>query len=65
MSEAMKIGPAVPGSAPINWNSGAITWLMPAEMYGIAAMMPATGMKIGPMLCSPAMNSWPSSPSGL
>jgi hypothetical protein len=31
----------------------------------MAAMMPATGMKIGPMECRPSMNSLPSPVSGL
>ncbi|MNR32436.1 hypothetical protein D3C85_1500230 [compost metagenome] len=63
MSEAMKMGPAMPGSAPSAENSGASQWLMKLEMKGMAAMVPATGMKIGPMLCSPARNSLPSSDS--
>ncbi|MOA63616.1 hypothetical protein D3C78_1894040 [compost metagenome] len=44
-------------------NSGPIQWLMKLEMKGIAAMMPATGMNIGPMLWMPAVNSLPSSDS--
>jgi hypothetical protein len=38
---------------------------MKLEMKGMAAMIPATGRKIGPMLWIPALNSFPSSDSAL
>ena len=60
MSTAISDVAAIAGSAPISLNAGPTTWLISRDRYGTDAMMPATGMKIGPMLCSPSMNCFPS-----